>query len=144
MENTPSEYEEQTHELCAHCIPPKTTYYWCQNCNSKRFQQDFDKWTSGNKFIDKFIQNAQLKARNLWEVVEWISYDRLRNVQYLTRGGFSTIYKAIWLDGRIEEWDGKKQQWKRGKSKKHEEDGLYVVLKSLNYSSNINEDSLNE
>ena len=149
--NTLSEYKKQTHGLCPHCNPPKTVYYWCQNCNSKRFQQDFDKWTSGNKFIDKFIQDTQLKANNLWEVLEWIPYDRLRNVQYLTRGGFSTIYKAIWLDGRIEEWNSKKQKWKRGKrnvnaikDEKYEEDGWQVVLKSLNYSSNINEDSLNE
>lgn len=45
-----------------------TSNNWCQNCNSKRFQNYFDKWTSGNICIDKFIQEAQLKARNEFEL----------------------------------------------------------------------------
>src|SRR5581483_1171402 len=106
--NTLSEYEQriidQYYGLCSDCKQPKTDDGWCQNCNSKRFQQDFDKWTSGNKYIDKFIQEAQLKARNEFEVIEWIPYNKLRNIKYLAKGGFSTIYKAIWLDGFIENW----------------------------------------
>jgi len=47
---------------CLDCKRPKIDYDWCQNCNSKKFQQDFDKWNSGNKYIDEFIQKAQLKA----------------------------------------------------------------------------------
>ena len=39
----------------------------CQKCNNaKRFQQDFHKWTRGNKFIDEFIQESQLNARIIW------------------------------------------------------------------------------
>jgi len=30
--------------------------------------------------------------------LEWIPYDRLKDIKYLDKGGFSTIYKAIWLD----------------------------------------------
>ncbi|PKY58111.1 kinase-like protein [Rhizophagus irregularis] len=40
----------------------------CQICNSKRFQKDFNKWTSGNEHIDEFIQDVQLKARNRREM----------------------------------------------------------------------------
>src|SRR5437763_8186056 len=98
--------------LCFDCKQPKTYWNWCQNCNSKQFQRNFNKWTSGNKFIDKFIRDAQLKARNDWEVIEWIPYNNLRNIQYLAQGGFSTIYKAIWIDGYIK-WDSKIKQWKR-------------------------------
>lgn len=36
---------------CKNCYDNET-----ESCNSNRFQQDFDKWTSGNKFIDKLIQ----------------------------------------------------------------------------------------
>ena len=117
IENTLSKYEKdilnQKYGLCSGCNRPKTEDYWCQNCNSKRFQQDFNKWTSGNEFIDKFIQDAQLKARNYWEAIEWIPYNRLRNIKKLAQGGFSTIYKAILLDGFINEWDRGNQQWKR-------------------------------
>src|SRR3954451_13574698 len=48
--------------LCPNCNEPNLDYQWCQQCNAKRFQQDFHKWTSGNKFIDKFLQESQLNA----------------------------------------------------------------------------------
>src|SRR6266498_2993442 len=95
--------------LCSDCNEPNTGSLWCQNCNSKRFQQDFNKWTSGNELIDKFIQDAQLKARTCSEVMEWIPYKRLRNIKYLAQGGFSIVYKVIWLDGRIVKWDSENQ-----------------------------------
>src|ERR1044072_9720218 len=97
--------------LCPECNKPNTDDNWCQQCNAKRFQQDFHKWTSGNKFIDKFIQESQLIAQQGHHVLEWIPYNRLTNIEYLNKGGFSTVYKAIWLDGCIINWDYKKQQW---------------------------------
>jgi len=30
--------------------------------------------------------------------LKWIPYDRLKDIEYLDKGGFSIIYKAIWLD----------------------------------------------
>ncbi|CAG8726032.1 26789_t:CDS:1 [Dentiscutata erythropus] len=33
---------------------------------------------------------------------EYIPKERIQNIEYLTRGGFSVIYKAEWLDGEIE------------------------------------------
>ena len=45
------------HGLCEECSQPNTggvVYGWCQSCNSKHFQQDFNKWTSGNKEIDEY------------------------------------------------------------------------------------------
>ncbi|CAB4394672.1 unnamed protein product [Rhizophagus irregularis] len=56
----------------------------------------------GNHEVDKFIQKVQLKAKDYNEVIEWIEYDRFENVEYLAKGGFGTIYKAIWKDGRID------------------------------------------
>jgi hypothetical protein len=49
--------------LCKECKQPKTSNDWCWSCNSKRFQQNFKNWTSGNNEVDKFIQKAQLKAK---------------------------------------------------------------------------------
>src|SRR6266480_4853146 len=62
--------------LCKECKQPKTGYGWCQSCNAKRFQQNFQNWTSGNHDIDEFIQQTQLKARNYEEVIEWVEYNR--------------------------------------------------------------------
>jgi hypothetical protein len=94
-------YDNQTFGLCPECNRPNTFKNWCKECNSKKFKQNFDNWTSGNKQIDKFIQESQLNARIWSELLEWVPYDRLRNIKYLAQGGFSTIYRAIWLDGSI-------------------------------------------
>src|SRR6266542_5025826 len=116
-ENTLSRYEKQIFDQkfgqCFDCNLQNTYYGWCKNSHPKRFQQEFSKWTSGNKYIDKLIQDAQLRARNFREVIEWIPYNRLRNIQYLAKGGFSTIYKAIWLDGPIDYLVNENKQWKR-------------------------------
>src|SRR4051794_36464802 len=96
--------------LCPDCNKPivnqwcnkPIVYQWCKHCIAKRFQQDFHKWTSGNKFVDKFIQESQLNATWNNDVLEWIPYNRLANVKYLDKGEFSTVYRAIWLDGPIQ------------------------------------------
>ncbi|UZO16959.1 uncharacterized protein OCT59_008325 [Rhizophagus irregularis] len=60
-------------------------------------------WTSGNEKIDDFIQEMQLKINNENDVVfEWIPYRRFGNVKKIGKGGFSTVYSAIWKDGPLE------------------------------------------
>ena len=134
-------------ELCPECNKPNTDYSWCNKCNAKRFQQDFPNWTSGNNYIDNFIQKTQLNAEWSEEVLEWIPYNRLTNIKYLAKGGFSTVYNARWLDGYIENWDYDNKQWNRGIYVIDDTDSIKVfevVIKSLNNSSNINEEFLNE
>src|SRR4051794_38075525 len=94
----------ESYDKCEGCKQPYINYQWCQQCNSKRFQQNFLKWTSKNEFIDKFIQEAQLNAKNINEVLEWIPYNKLTDINYNNEEGFSQIDKAIWLDGPIDSW----------------------------------------
>ncbi len=101
------------------------------------FQQNFDKWTSKNEFIDKFIQETQLNAEYVDQILEWIPYNQFANIKYLDEGGFSIIYKATWLNSPINKWDDNEQNWSRINNQK-------VVLKSLNKSSNLNNEFLNE
>ncbi|EXX57518.1 Kic1p [Rhizophagus irregularis DAOM 197198w] len=126
--------------FCFNCNKPQTEENWCLNCNSKFFQKEFNNWRSENMYIDKFIQEAQLNARNNNEVIEWIDYNRFINIRYIARGGFSIIYGADWLDGSIDCWNYEKKDWNRITQK----NGIRVILKSLNDSSNIHEDFLNE
>ncbi|RHZ80052.1 hypothetical protein Glove_139g5 [Diversispora epigaea] len=102
-------------EICPECNQEYTAIYWewCKPCNSKHFQNDFNNWTSGNDKIDKFIQDAQLNANYYWGVIEWIPYDRFKDVKQIGKGGFGTIHYARWIDGYIEKWDIENQQWKR-------------------------------
>ena len=126
------------HGLCKECSQPKTDYNWCQSCNSKHFQQEFNKWTSGNKEIDEFIQKFQLNATNEHEVLEWIPYDRFENIEYLAEGGFGTVYKAKWIDGNIFKWDNSQNKsWYRNKNEE-------VVLKCLKDSQNLDTEFLQE
>ena len=62
--------------LCKKCNQENTYHNWCKACNAKRFQQNFENWTSGNVDIDKFIQDTQLSADNRFKILEWIPYDR--------------------------------------------------------------------
>ena len=130
------------HGLCKECSQPNTSgsvsYPWCQSCNSKHFQQDFNKWTSGNKEIDEFIQNFQLNATCCKEILEWIPYEKLNNIEYLARGGFSKVYKAVWNDGFICYWDISQNKWDRNNS------AFGVVLKCLNDSQGLTIDFLQE
>ncbi|RHZ78733.1 hypothetical protein Glove_157g6 [Diversispora epigaea] len=120
-----------SHGRCLGCNRTNTGRNWCHPCNAKQFQNEFDKWTSGDREINKFIQQIQLTAKKYQELIEWIPFDRLENVTYLAKGGFSTVYKAKWLDGPIYSCDYEVENWKRFEKRD-------VCLKSLDYSTNKN------
>jgi len=126
--------------LCDECKQPNTYRFWCRTCNAKHFQQNFENWTSGNDNVDEFIQKTQLKAKGDYEVLEWIEHDRFENIEYLAEGGFGTVYKAIWKDGPILEWDSKNNKWKRSNYREN----YSVALKCLHNSQNITTEFLKE
>jgi hypothetical protein len=129
---------EEKFGKCIECGQMNTEEGWCQTCNSKRFQQSFSNWTSGNDDIDKLIQNTQLSARNYFQLLEWIPYDRFSGITYVAEGGFGKVHKASWKDGYILRWDFCKNQWKR-------HTGINpVALKSLNNSQNVTLEFINE
>ncbi len=101
--------------FCSNCFEPFTNNYekWCKKCNAEQFQQNFSNWTSGNEIIDKFIRETQLNAKDHWDELEWIPYNKLENVEYLNKEKFSTSYKANWLDGPIKKWSNNKRKWIR-------------------------------
>jgi hypothetical protein len=108
-------------------------------CNAFYFQRNFCSWTSGNIDIDKFIKNTQLSAHNTMNrALEWIPYNRFDNINFIAKGGFGEVYKANWIDGRIDEWDNKNQIWKRY------DKNTTVALKSLSNSKNITLEFMNE
>lgn len=118
---------------CKKCRQP-LGLEWCRTCHVK---QDFDKWTSGNELIDKFIQNAQISATDPWKAIEWIPYERFKKVREIAKGGFSTIYLAKWIDGPLGGWDFDKERWRRWGKR-------YVILKKYDKIANINEEILNK
>jgi len=138
----------QEYGLCQECQQPnitrKTRYSklgWCQPCSTKHFQTEFKNWTSGNQEIDEIIQKYQLRGSEGVNL-EWIPYNRFKNIEYLAEGGFGKVYRATWKDGQIQYWDIKNGRWKRQKDAFN--DWGKVVLKSLNHSQNITADFLHE
>ena len=68
---------------------------WCQQCNSKHFQNYFEKWTSKNVEIDEILQKVQLNADSPNKVIEWILDNRLLVKNILMR----VDLEFIWLIG---------------------------------------------
>ena len=41
----------------------------------------------------------QLRTFTYKDMIEWIPFDRLSDVEKVGKGGFGSVYKATWLDG---------------------------------------------
>ena len=132
------EKRKQAYGICGECNGPGTGIFWCQPCSAKRFKDNFKNWTSKNKDIDEFIQQAQLNAVHFQKSLEWIPFEKFQNITYITKGGFGTIYSAEWSEGYIYYWDIENQEWYRIT------DYEKVALKSLDNSSDISSDFFNE
>ncbi|RIA99711.1 kinase-like domain-containing protein, partial [Glomus cerebriforme] len=85
---------------------------------------------------DEFIKKTQLNSNNICELFEWIPFEKFRDLQLIGEGGYSTVYLAKWIDGRILDLneDGK---WERT----GEND---VILKIFYDSKDLSQDYLNE
>src|ERR1043165_1752547 len=106
-------YNEGTKRICENCNQECLATLYCELCVRNYLKTKFSNWTSGNNDIDNLIQKCQMETLRPNVVVEWIPYNRLQNIKYLTKGGFSEIYTADWIDGSYEEWVPKSQQLKR-------------------------------
>ncbi|RGB39882.1 kinase-like domain-containing protein [Rhizophagus diaphanus] len=104
-------------------------------CNAIRFKQDFENWSSGSNCIDKIIQNAQLSVHSMYnvfvEALEWIPYNRIYDIEHITKGGFDKMYRAKWIDGYLYRWDNCNHKWER----KHQ--NMVIILKIFNNPTSI-------
>ena len=121
---------------CQECSQEGNKSY-CKQCNSVHFRDNFAHWTSGDSNIDELIQNSQLNANDQWELIEWIEYSNLENIELVAHGGFGSVYKAIWKDGPIRNWNLNNSEWQR-KSKKE------VAVKKFRNATNVSSEFLNE
>ena len=72
-------------------------------------------WTSGNNDIEQLIKDSDGR-------LQWVPFDRLKDIKQIGEGGFAKVYSATWINGRKNE----------------------VALKRLNGSQNMSADYLNE
>ncbi|GBB97034.1 hypothetical protein RclHR1_00290032 [Rhizophagus clarus] len=109
----------------------------CNSCLTNHLKNDFILRTSGNKQIDNFVQEIRLKIKNYDDIVfEWIPHDQFNNIEQIGKGGFATVFSAIWKDGLLR-YDTSKDLYIRNLNTK-------VALKYLYNSQNITYEFLNE
>jgi hypothetical protein len=113
-----------TKRICKSCNQECLATLYCECCVRNYLKANFKNWTSGNDDIDNLIQRCQMETPGPNYIVEWIPYNNLENIKYLTKGGFSEIYTADWINGRYRIWDSKNQQLKRAET-------IKVILKKL-------------
>ena len=66
-------------------------------------------------------------------VFEWIPYNQFSDIKEISRGGFATVYSAIWKGGPLEYYSSISEEYKR-------KSDYTISLKCLhNSSQNINE-----
>src|SRR3954469_8510896 len=106
-------YNEGTKRICEICQNECLATLYCEHCVRNYLKAKFSNWTSGNDDIDNLIQQCQMETVSPDKIIEWIPYDNLQNIKYLTKGGCSEIYTAVWINGSYEEWDPKEKQLKR-------------------------------
>ncbi|CAG8481090.1 16554_t:CDS:2, partial [Dentiscutata heterogama] len=112
---------------CENCNEVHLALQFCEHCIRKYLKDNFPNWTSGNKYIDGWIQELQQNATEPGSILEWIDYDNFIDVEEMTdcKGGCATIYSAMWKDGIFERWDRLNKRLVRSEPVK-------VILKSPN------------
>ena len=115
-----------------------TVYGISQNPNTKDYIIVLqDVYCSGNKKIDDIIQEMQLKISSYSDIVfEWIPYNQFDNIVIIGKGGFATVYSAIWKNGPLY-FDYNHKEYTRKSNKK-------IILKCLYSSQNITIELLNK
>ena len=82
------------------------------------------------------------------ELLQWIEYSNLENIEHVAEGGFGNVYKAIWKDGPITDkkdeikdvwylWDVEKSKWIR-------KGATAVAVKKYKSATNMSSEFLNE
>jgi uncharacterized protein with gpF-like domain len=84
-----------TKRTCENCNQKCLATLYCEYCVQNYLKDNFSNWTSGNNDIDNLIKNCQMETLIPNLVIEWIPYNNLQNIKYLTRGGFSEIIQQF-------------------------------------------------
>ena len=127
-------------KLCKKCGEEYTNNWdWCKPCQIDNLKGNFTNWTSGNENIDNFIQEMQLEINQYNDIVfEWIPYNQFSDIKEIGRGGFATVYSAIWKDGTFTYMFGTNKYIEKYSP------NFNVALKCLHNSQNNTNEFLNE
>ena len=91
--NRKRKYLNESH-ICKSCYKPMTAFI-----------------SSGNKIIDDFIKYTLTNRIEMDGKMEFVPYDRFKNIESIIEGGYGIVHKATWIDGPISYWNYKKQKY---------------------------------
>ncbi|GES75173.1 kinase-like domain-containing protein [Rhizophagus clarus] len=97
-------YNEGTKRICENCFHKYLATLYCEYCIRKYLMKEFSNWTSGDVCVDSLIRNCQINTYTPNDIVEWIPYENLKNIEYLTKGGCSEIYTAKNVENTSQNW----------------------------------------
>ena len=118
---------------------------WCNECVPSCL---IEGWTSGNSEIDNFIKDTIYNAKNCYSGIfkkyhprflEWVPFDRFKDIKQIGEGGFAKVYSTKWIDGKAIYKKRDDGSWKKLDPKPKN-----VALKRLNGSQNMSAGYLNE
>ncbi|CAB4495647.1 unnamed protein product [Rhizophagus irregularis] len=126
------------------CYNPDNKKYWCKECVPRCI---IEGWTSGSDDIDNFIKDTIYDACEKYvgeykygpSFLEWVPFDRFKDMKEIGEGGFAKAYSATWTDG-----DAKYTKQDDGNWIKREPAPLEIALKRLNGSQIISPGFINE
>ncbi|CAB5377499.1 unnamed protein product [Rhizophagus irregularis] len=128
-----------------YCTEYGKTY--CKNCGGKYGHIDHT-WckqclvtatsiNSRNEKIDDLIEEMRLRINSRFNIIfEWIPYNQFNYIKEIGKGGFATVYSAIWKDGPLK-YNVNEEMCTRVPNKK-------VSLKCLNNSQYMIDEFFNE
>jgi len=109
----------------------------CEHCHRDAFEQNFANWTSGNAEIDETLRSSQLNCPIPQSIIEWIEFEKLRNIKQVAKGNCATFYTAEWTEGCLESIDIVSKTF-------HRSGPLNVLLKWFKKSNDPNQTFINE
>ncbi|RIB07889.1 kinase-like domain-containing protein [Gigaspora rosea] len=72
----------ERNQQCANCNRYNISPAWCQTCSPQKTTQG---WTSRNKDVDDCTKKFQFNATTYEDIIEWIPFDRLDNIQEIAK-----------------------------------------------------------
>ncbi len=129
--------------------PEKKIYNICNECRKRRrtlrkynqicivcYQANLLNKPSGNKIIDEFVKYTQINFVQESSRMKFFPYNQFKNIEFINEGGFSRVYKAIWVGPPY--WNEEKEDFE------YRDYNITVALKQLKGSENITFKELNE
>ncbi|UZO26669.1 uncharacterized protein OCT59_018883 [Rhizophagus irregularis] len=95
--------------ICAICNKDNlhNGWHYCTPINKELWRDNFENWNSGDPEVDKLIQDSQLNANEIGELMEWIEYSNFVDIEKIGEGAYGVVYVATWQDGPLKTpgWD---------------------------------------